>query len=174
MREEQGEGRLQCMWFIHMSLQFVIANCCQYELTLSVLLCFVQAPTLTMEGGRLKKSQQLLASRDFETVPEPVWRALYHWYGANLSLPRPVCIPCPIRGATMGIYFALQWIIIALAFLLWHTMILMMWHEVSHELTKPVSWIQIMLGYFYLTLCWTILNLGIRVIFFTLLAHDSN
>ena len=49
-----------------------------------------QAPTLTMEGGRLRSAPQLLATRDFETVPEPVWRALYHWYGANLSLPRPV------------------------------------------------------------------------------------
>lgn len=50
----------------------------------------MKAPTLTMEGGRLKKSHQLLSGREFETVPEPVWRALYHWYGANLSLPRPV------------------------------------------------------------------------------------
>lgn len=50
----------------------------------------LQAPTLTMEGGRLKRSLQLAPGRDFETVPEPVWRALYHWYGANLSLPRPV------------------------------------------------------------------------------------
>ncbi|XP_066551638.1 ubiquitin carboxyl-terminal hydrolase 32 isoform X2 [Amia ocellicauda] len=50
----------------------------------------MKAPTLTMEGGRLKRSQHLLQGRDFETVPEPVWRALYHWYGANLSLPRPV------------------------------------------------------------------------------------
>ncbi|KAF0030345.1 hypothetical protein F2P81_017076 [Scophthalmus maximus] len=51
-----------------------------------------QAPTLTMEGGRLKHSLQLVTGRDFETVPEPVWRALYHWYGANLSLPRPVIL----------------------------------------------------------------------------------
>ncbi|XP_057207100.1 ubiquitin carboxyl-terminal hydrolase 32 isoform X4 [Triplophysa rosa] len=50
----------------------------------------MKAPTLTVEVGRLKKSLQLMAGRDFETVPEPVWRALYHWYGANLSLPRPV------------------------------------------------------------------------------------
>uniref|UniRef100_A0A8B9JRT3 Ubiquitin carboxyl-terminal hydrolase 32 n=1 Tax=Astyanax mexicanus TaxID=7994 RepID=A0A8B9JRT3_ASTMX len=50
----------------------------------------VKAPTLTMEGGRLKRALHLMAGRDFETVPEPVWRALYHWYGANLSLPRPV------------------------------------------------------------------------------------
>ncbi|CAB1348315.1 unnamed protein product, partial [Coregonus sp. 'balchen'] len=47
------------------------------------------APTLTMEGGRLRQSLQLVEGRDFETVPEPVWRALFHWYGANLSLPRP-------------------------------------------------------------------------------------
>ncbi|KAM4627447.1 ubiquitin carboxyl-terminal hydrolase 32 isoform 1-T1 [Polymixia lowei] len=50
----------------------------------------MKAPTLTMEGGRLKRALQMVACRDFETVPEPVWRALYHWYGANLSLPRPV------------------------------------------------------------------------------------
>uniref|UniRef100_A0A8C8C7Y1 Ubiquitin carboxyl-terminal hydrolase 32 n=1 Tax=Oncorhynchus tshawytscha TaxID=74940 RepID=A0A8C8C7Y1_ONCTS len=50
----------------------------------------MKAPSLTMEGGRLNQSLQLVAGRDFETVPEPVWRALFHWYGANLSLPRPV------------------------------------------------------------------------------------
>ncbi|XP_035389949.1 ubiquitin carboxyl-terminal hydrolase 32 isoform X1 [Electrophorus electricus] len=50
----------------------------------------MKAPTLTMEGGRLKQCPHPMASRDFETVPEPMWRALYHWYGANLSLPRPV------------------------------------------------------------------------------------
>ncbi|KAJ8403888.1 hypothetical protein AAFF_G00347560 [Aldrovandia affinis] len=50
----------------------------------------MKAPTLTLEGGRLRRTQNLLPARDFETVPEPVWRALYHWYGANLSLPRPV------------------------------------------------------------------------------------
>uniref|UniRef100_A0AAZ3RVU9 ubiquitinyl hydrolase 1 n=1 Tax=Oncorhynchus tshawytscha TaxID=74940 RepID=A0AAZ3RVU9_ONCTS len=49
----------------------------------------MKAPSLTMEGGRLNQSLQLVAGRDFETVPEPVWRALFHWYGANLSLPRP-------------------------------------------------------------------------------------
>lgn len=43
-----------------------------------------------MEGGRLKRSPQLVEGKDYVMVPEPVWRALYHWYGANLSLPRPV------------------------------------------------------------------------------------
>uniref|UniRef100_A0A8C9ENP9 ubiquitinyl hydrolase 1 n=1 Tax=Pavo cristatus TaxID=9049 RepID=A0A8C9ENP9_PAVCR len=50
----------------------------------------VKAASLTMEGGRLKRSPQLVEGRDYVMVPEPVWRALYHWYGANLSLPRPV------------------------------------------------------------------------------------
>uniref|UniRef100_A0A4W4G5G8 Ubiquitin carboxyl-terminal hydrolase 32 n=1 Tax=Electrophorus electricus TaxID=8005 RepID=A0A4W4G5G8_ELEEL len=50
----------------------------------------LKAPTLTMEGGLLRRSPPLRLGQDFEVVPEPVWRALYHWYGANLSLPRPV------------------------------------------------------------------------------------
>nr|XP_033777792.1 ubiquitin carboxyl-terminal hydrolase 32 isoform X1 [Geotrypetes seraphini] len=50
----------------------------------------VKATSLTLEGGRLKRIPQLVQSKDYETVPEPVWRALYHWYGANLALPRPV------------------------------------------------------------------------------------
>ncbi|XP_068124825.1 ubiquitin carboxyl-terminal hydrolase 32 isoform X2 [Hyperolius riggenbachi] len=50
----------------------------------------VKVPSLTLEGGRLKQSPSLIRGKDYETVPEPVWRALYHWYGANLSLPRPV------------------------------------------------------------------------------------
>ncbi|XP_035745449.1 ubiquitin carboxyl-terminal hydrolase 32 isoform X5 [Egretta garzetta] len=50
----------------------------------------VKAASLTMEGGRLKRSPQLIEGKDYIMVPEPVWRALYHWYGANLSLPRPV------------------------------------------------------------------------------------
>lgn len=56
------------------------------NLCLSVL----KAASLTMEGGRLKQSPHLVEGRDYIMVPEPVWRALYHWYGANLSLPRPV------------------------------------------------------------------------------------
>ncbi|XP_018424043.1 PREDICTED: ubiquitin carboxyl-terminal hydrolase 32 [Nanorana parkeri] len=50
----------------------------------------VKVPSLTLEGGRLKQTPSLVRAKDYEIVPEPVWRALYHWYGANLSLPRPV------------------------------------------------------------------------------------
>ncbi|CAI9715032.1 ubiquitin carboxyl-terminal hydrolase 32-like [Octopus vulgaris] len=46
--------------------------------------------TLTIEGGRLKKDVPLVRSRDFEIVPEPVWRALSSWYGGNPALPRTV------------------------------------------------------------------------------------
>ncbi|XP_028977468.2 ubiquitin carboxyl-terminal hydrolase 32 isoform X2 [Esox lucius] len=64
----------------------------------------MKAPTLTMEGGRLKRSAQLVAGHDFETVPEPVWRALYHWYGANLSLPRPVIQQTKTGHAELELY----------------------------------------------------------------------
>ncbi|XP_074869930.1 ubiquitin carboxyl-terminal hydrolase 32 isoform X2 [Carettochelys insculpta] len=58
----------------------------------------VKAASLTLEGGRLKRSPQLIERRDYKMVPEPVWRALYHWYGANLALPRPV-----IKNSKTGI-----------------------------------------------------------------------
>ncbi|KAM8854577.1 ubiquitin carboxyl-terminal hydrolase 32 isoform 2-T2 [Synchiropus picturatus] len=64
----------------------------------------VKAPTLTMEGGRLKHSLQLVPGRDFEVVPEPVWRALYHWYGANLSLPRPVILESKTKRPELELF----------------------------------------------------------------------
>ncbi|XP_017277518.1 ubiquitin carboxyl-terminal hydrolase 32 isoform X3 [Kryptolebias marmoratus] len=64
----------------------------------------IKAPTLTMEGGRLKRSLQLVPGRDFETVPEPVWRALYHWYGANLSLSRPVILDSRTSQAELELF----------------------------------------------------------------------
>lgn len=54
-----------------------------------------------MEGGRLKRSPQLVEGKDYVMVPEPVWRALYHWYGANLSLPRPV--RCDYRHCCLAV-----------------------------------------------------------------------
>ncbi|XP_054650147.1 ubiquitin carboxyl-terminal hydrolase 32 isoform X2 [Dunckerocampus dactyliophorus] len=61
-----------------------------------------KAPTLTMEGGRLKRC--LRNDRDFKIVPEPVWRALYHWYGANLSLPRPVILDSKTAQAELELF----------------------------------------------------------------------
>uniref|UniRef100_A0A8C4R9Q7 Ubiquitin carboxyl-terminal hydrolase 32 n=1 Tax=Eptatretus burgeri TaxID=7764 RepID=A0A8C4R9Q7_EPTBU len=50
--------------------------------------------SLTAEGGRLKRNPPLHRGRDYEIVPDPVWRSLSHWYGYNLILPRTV-IPAP-------------------------------------------------------------------------------
>ncbi|XP_041349176.1 ubiquitin carboxyl-terminal hydrolase 32-like [Gigantopelta aegis] len=46
--------------------------------------------TLTNEGGRLKRDVMLVRGKDFELVPEPVWRALSSWYGGAPALPRTV------------------------------------------------------------------------------------
>ncbi|EDO39905.1 predicted protein [Nematostella vectensis] len=48
---------------------------------------------LTGEGGRLKRSVPLGRVRDFEILPEPVWRALLTWYGGGPALPRTVVVP---------------------------------------------------------------------------------
>ncbi|XP_061923312.1 ubiquitin carboxyl-terminal hydrolase 32 [Entelurus aequoreus] len=61
-----------------------------------------KAPTLTLEGGRLKRC--LKKDEDFTMVPEPVWRALYHWYGANLSLPRPVIMDSKTGQAELELF----------------------------------------------------------------------
>uniref|UniRef100_A0A8B9KYV4 ubiquitinyl hydrolase 1 n=1 Tax=Astyanax mexicanus TaxID=7994 RepID=A0A8B9KYV4_ASTMX len=64
----------------------------------------LKAPTLTMEGGLLRRSPNLHLGQDFEVVPEPVWRALYHWYGANLSLPRPVIRTRDLENAELELF----------------------------------------------------------------------
>ncbi|KAG8195379.1 hypothetical protein JTE90_001395 [Oedothorax gibbosus] len=48
---------------------------------------------LTGEGGRLRKNPPLVPGRDFELVPEAVWRALSQWYGGSPPLPRQVILP---------------------------------------------------------------------------------
>ena len=45
---------------------------------------------LTNEGGRLKRDKMLIRGRDFEFVPEAVWKALSAWYGGSPALPRSV------------------------------------------------------------------------------------
>uniref|UniRef100_A0A131YED8 Ubiquitin carboxyl-terminal hydrolase 32 n=1 Tax=Rhipicephalus appendiculatus TaxID=34631 RepID=A0A131YED8_RHIAP len=46
----------------------------------------VKAAVLTGEGGRLVRP--LTRGRDFEAVPEAIWRALFQWYGGSPALPR--------------------------------------------------------------------------------------
>lgn len=31
-----------------------------------------------------------MVCKDYEVVPEPVWKALFNWYGGNVALPRTV------------------------------------------------------------------------------------
>ena len=45
---------------------------------------------LTGEGGKLKSSTKILQGREFEIIPERLWKALYQWYGGVVALPRQV------------------------------------------------------------------------------------
>uniref|UniRef100_A0A182PRW5 ubiquitinyl hydrolase 1 n=1 Tax=Anopheles epiroticus TaxID=199890 RepID=A0A182PRW5_9DIPT len=54
---------------------------------------YKQIPTLTGEGGRLKRDLTLVQHRDFELVPDSLWKALAQWYGGPLPLPRQVIQP---------------------------------------------------------------------------------
>ena len=45
---------------------------------------------LTGEGGKLKSTAKIIQGRDFEILPERLWKALYQWYGGALALPRQV------------------------------------------------------------------------------------
>ncbi|XP_063389066.1 LOW QUALITY PROTEIN: ubiquitin carboxyl-terminal hydrolase 32, partial [Cydia fagiglandana] len=49
--------------------------------------------TLTGEGGHLRKDVTLAQHRDFELVPDALWRALALWYGGAEPLPRQVIRP---------------------------------------------------------------------------------
>ncbi|XP_075218366.1 ubiquitin specific protease 32 isoform X2 [Lycorma delicatula] len=49
--------------------------------------------TLTGEGGKLKKNVMLVRGRDFELVPDSLWKALWQWYGGSPALPRQVIKP---------------------------------------------------------------------------------
>ncbi|KAK7480047.1 hypothetical protein BaRGS_00028684 [Batillaria attramentaria] len=48
--------------------------------------------SLTNEGGRLRRDIMLVRGKDFEIVPEPIWRALASWYGGAPALPRTVIL----------------------------------------------------------------------------------
>ncbi|XP_039299269.1 ubiquitin carboxyl-terminal hydrolase 32 isoform X1 [Nilaparvata lugens] len=46
--------------------------------------------TLTGEGAKLKQSPTLVRGRDYELVPDSLWKALCQWYGGSPALPRQV------------------------------------------------------------------------------------
>lgn len=48
---------------------------------------------LTSEGGKLRTNAILTRGRDFELVPEAIWRALSQWYGGSPALPRQIIQP---------------------------------------------------------------------------------
>eukprot|EP00095_Tigriopus_kingsejongensis_P012381 snap_masked-scaffold190_size271632-processed-gene-1.19 protein:Tk12381 transcript:snap_masked-scaffold190_size271632-processed-gene-1.19-mRNA-1 annotation:"ubiquitin carboxyl-terminal hydrolase 32" len=57
--------------------------------------CLVQGnvsrvTSLTAEGGKLKTNVKLARGKDFELIPERLWRALVLWYGGSPALPRQV------------------------------------------------------------------------------------
>ena len=45
---------------------------------------------LTGEGGKLKQNVAVVHGKDFEVLPEAIWKALYSWYGGTVQLPRTV------------------------------------------------------------------------------------
>ncbi|CAG9791665.1 unnamed protein product [Diatraea saccharalis] len=49
--------------------------------------------SLTGEGGHLRRDVTLAQHRDFELVPDALWRALALWYGGPDPLPRQVIRP---------------------------------------------------------------------------------
>lgn len=52
--------------------------------------------TLTGEGGKLKRNLVLVRWRDFELVPDSLWKAIFQWYGGAPALPRQVCESCQL------------------------------------------------------------------------------
>ncbi|CRK98075.1 CLUMA_CG011444, isoform A [Clunio marinus] len=61
-------------------------------------------PTLTGEGGKLKREIPLVQHRDFELIPEALWKALSQWYGGNLALPRQVVKPPNTEEKELELY----------------------------------------------------------------------
>lgn len=55
-------------------------------------------------GGRLKKDTTLVQHRDFELVPDSLWKALALWYGGSLPLPRQVIRPPGSSDVELELY----------------------------------------------------------------------
>lgn len=65
---------------------------------------YKNVPTLTGEGGRLKRDTTLCQHRDFELVPDSLWRALSMWYNGPLALPRQVIQPASAPEVELELY----------------------------------------------------------------------
>lgn len=65
---------------------------------------YKQIPTLTGEGGRLKRDLTLVQHRDFELVPDSLWKALSQWYDGPLPLPRQVIQPLSSADVELELY----------------------------------------------------------------------
>lgn len=63
-----------------------------------------KVPTLTGEGGRLKRDTPLVQRRDFELIPDSLWKALALWYGGPLPLPRQVIKPPGCNEVELELY----------------------------------------------------------------------
>ncbi|XP_046684242.1 ubiquitin carboxyl-terminal hydrolase 32 isoform X2 [Homalodisca vitripennis] len=71
--------------------------------------CLIAPPmfkvsSLTGEGGKLKKTLMLVQSRDFELVPDSLWKALSQWYGGSPPLPRQVIMPRDSNQVELELY----------------------------------------------------------------------
>lgn len=61
-------------------------------------------PSLTGEGGKLKKEIPLVQHRDFELLPEKLYKALKSWYESTLDLPRQVIKPSTTEELEIELY----------------------------------------------------------------------
>ena len=52
--------------------------------------CIVVALFCFVVVVRLRKDKVLVRGRDFELVPEAIWKSLQAWYGGQPGLPRNV------------------------------------------------------------------------------------
>ncbi|XP_030848149.1 ubiquitin carboxyl-terminal hydrolase 32 isoform X3 [Strongylocentrotus purpuratus] len=59
-----------------------------------------QVSTLTNEGGRLRRHPPISQNKDYEIIPDPVWKALALWYAGGPALPRNVIVQPTTQGNT--------------------------------------------------------------------------
>lgn len=60
--------------------------------------------TLTGEGGRLKRNLILSEHREYELIPDSLWKALSQWYRCSLALPRQVIQVHPSMPVELELY----------------------------------------------------------------------